>query len=103
VQNIQGAILRLLRQDSSVVVVQCISKVDIFSSLMVTVDAINANDPNAPTVYRNCRMPSPYSDVEATFHRQTVKLFWRYDSSKHWESETYQIIGVLEPISNHQN
>lgn len=100
-QQIQGAVLKLLRPDSSIVIAQCVSKVDGFSTTMMALDAINAGDPNAPTVYRDCRVPTPDTVADAEFHRQTVKLSWHFDGARHRDSETYQIVGILEPVINH--
>jgi len=101
VQQVQGAVLKLLRPDSSIVIVQCVSKVNTLSSAILAIDAVNAGDPNSPTVYRDCRVPTPDTVADAEFKRDTVKLSWRFDGAKHSDSETYQIVGVLEPVSNH--
>jgi hypothetical protein len=90
-QQIEGSALKLQRADSSFVIAQCVAKVNIFSSIMVAVDAVNAGDPNSPTVYRDCRAPYTGSVVEAVFHRDTVKLYWQ------GASETYSILGFLPP------
>jgi hypothetical protein len=95
-QEIEGSALQLKRSDSSIVIVQCITKVNIFSSVMMATDAVLANDSHAPTVYRDCRSPEANSIVEAEFRRDTVKLFWR------GTSETYSIRGFLHP-SNSQS
>lgn len=99
-QQIQGAVLKLLRPDSSIVIAQCVSKVNILSSTMMALDAVNAGDPNAPTVYRDCRVPLPNTVADADFHRKTVKLSWRFDGAPRDDSETYQIVGILEPVVN---
>jgi hypothetical protein len=100
-QQIQGAFLKLLRSDSSIVIAQCVAKVNVLSSTMVALDAINAGDPNAPTVYRDCRIPTPDTVADAEFHRDTVKLFWHFDGARHGDSETYEVVGILEPVINH--
>jgi hypothetical protein len=102
-QQIQGAILRLKRSDSSIVIAQCVAKVNIFASTMMVVDALNANDPNAPTVYRNCRVPDANSIVEAEFHGNSVKLFWHFADSRRASSETYSLVGVLQPEGHAQD
>ncbi|MDR5730585.1 MAG: hypothetical protein RB191_24515 [Terriglobia bacterium] len=98
-QQVQGAVLRLLLPDSSIIIVQCISKVDQLASFMVAMDAAGANDPHAPTVYRNCRIPSPGLAAKAEFHHNKVQLSWRYANSRRKKKESYDIIGRLEPKS----
>jgi hypothetical protein len=100
-QEIQGAVLRLLRPNSSIVIARCESKVNIFASTMMALDAVSANDPNAPTVYRDCRVPLPNTVADANFHHDKVKLTWHFDGARHSDSETYQIVGVLQPVINH--
>jgi hypothetical protein len=90
-QQIEGSALQLQRSDSSIVIAQCVAKVNIFSSVMMATDAVLSNDSHAPTVYRDCRSPEANSIVEAEFHRDTVKLFWQ------GASETYSIRGFLHP------
>ncbi len=96
-QQINGAVLRLQRSDASIAIAQCVSKVNIFSSVMVAIDALNVGDPNTPTVYRDCREPDPSSVVEAEFHSNTVKLYWHGIGSSHGYSETYSLLGFLRP------
>jgi hypothetical protein len=96
-QQIQGAILRLQRPDGSIAIAQCVSKVNGLATAVVALDAINAGDPNTPTVYRDCRIPSPNTVAEADFHRNKVKLSWHYTNDRHGESETYALVGILMP------
>ncbi|MDR3723286.1 MAG: hypothetical protein P4K83_02200 [Terracidiphilus sp.] len=100
-QQIEGAVLKLLRPDSSIVIARCISKVNILSTVMVGLDAANAGDSNSPTVYRDCRIPTPNTVADAEFHKQKVKLIWKFDGARHSDSETYEIVGILEPVTNH--
>jgi hypothetical protein len=97
VQQIQGAVIRLRRPDSSIIVAQCVAKVDVLSSLAVALDAAAANDPNSPTVYRDCRIPAPDSIVQVEMHGDKVKLFVHDEWSRHGFSETYLVLGVLRP------
>lgn len=100
-QQIQGAILRLLRPDSSIVIAQCVSKVDVFATTMTALDAASVNDPNSPTIYRDCRVPLPNTIADAQFHKDKVKLSWHFDGARRGDSETYEVLGVLRPVTNH--
>lgn len=100
-QQVQGAVLKLLRPDLSIAIVQCISKVNVFATAMAALDSASVNDPNSPTFYRDCRVPLPNSVAEADFHKTTVKLKWRFDGAPHTDSETYEILGFLAPVSAH--
>ena len=53
-QVVQGAVLKLLRSDSSIVIVQCIAKGRLGASMLLT---MATGDAGAPIVYRDCRMP----------------------------------------------
>lgn len=99
-QYVQGAVLRLLRSDATIVVARCEGKVNIYASIEMVVNAINANDPNLPTVHRSCREPNLGSIVEAEFHSNTVKLFWHYAGVHRETSETYAIVGYLQPSAS---
>jgi len=104
-QQIQGAILKLQRSDSSVVIAQCVAKVDVLSSVIVGMAAAADNDPNSPTVFRNCRIPVANLTVEAEFdlHHNQVKLFMLKPSangSGKIISETYYVRGILHPASS---
>jgi hypothetical protein len=92
-QHILGAVLKLQRSDSSIVIAVCESKVNIFATITLAVDALNAGDPNSPTSYRDCRMPAPGTIVDADFRDKTVKLYWQ------GTYETYSIRGILQPSS----
>lgn len=105
-QQIQGAILKLQRSDLTIVIAQCVAKVNILASVLMAADAVAANDPNAPTVYRNCRMPDTNTTAEAVFHDKTVKLFMNTENADGtWKgsSETYSILGFLQPASQEKN
>jgi hypothetical protein len=101
IQQIQGSILRLLRPDSSIAIVQCVSKVNVFATAMAAMDAVSVNDPNSPTFYRDCRVPLTNTIADADFSSKKVKLKWRFDGSPHSDSETYDLLGILEPVTNH--
>ncbi len=94
-QQIRGAVLRLLRSDSRVFIARCVGKVNVFASIVTAVDAAAYNDPDSPTVYRDCRMPEPNTIVDAEFQGDSVKIFWVDDTKR--TSETYDIIGILKP------
>jgi hypothetical protein len=96
-QNIQGAILRLRRADSSIVIAQCDSKINVKSSVLL---AMATQDGTSPTVYRDCRMPEPGSIVDAEFGIASVKLSFvtpSTDLSGRIFSETYLVKRILHP------
>jgi hypothetical protein len=87
-QQIQGAILKLQRSDSSVVIAQCVAKVDVLSSVIVGMAAAADN----LTV-----------EEEFDLHHNQVKLFMLKPSangSGKIISETYYVRGILHPASS---
>jgi predicted lipoprotein with Yx(FWY)xxD motif len=99
-QNIRGAILRLKRPDDSVVIVQCVGKTDVFSSVVLALGTMATSNSVATTVMRNCRIPEMNSIVDVEFHRSEAKIFMRapsVDGTGKVSSETYYIKGILKP------
>jgi hypothetical protein len=97
-ENIKGAVLRLQRPDSSIVIAQCVAKGEVFLTMVLSAAT---QDVNSPLIYRDCRIPDANSTVEAEFHRNSVKLFMRapsVDGTGKVSSETYSIRGVLQPL-----
>ena len=80
--SVTGATLSLLLPDGRVAVVNCASKLNLWST-----------DPHPQ---RSCRIP-PGNNIQAEFKGSNAKLFWpvSVDGSK-MESETYKILAIKE-------
>jgi len=80
--SVTGATLSLLLQDGRVAVVNCVSKLSLFTP--------------GPQTQRSCRIP-PVDDIQAEFKGKNAKLAWpvSVDGLK-LESETYKIVALLD-------
>jgi hypothetical protein len=93
--SITGATLKLLLPDGRIVIAQCVAKANISANI-----ANALADNRASTVYRDCRRPWPNDTIYATFKHSQVKLSMQapsLDGTGVTESETYSIVGVLQP------
>jgi hypothetical protein len=96
VANVNGAVLRLLLPDSRIVIAKCAAKPDVAINLLSAMAGEQAS-----TVYRDCRVPAANTELKAEFNRSFVRLSWRQpsiDNSGMATHETYQIVGILQPI-----
>jgi|GEM_PF-2572208 len=99
-QMLHGAVLKLQLPDSRIVIAECVAKVQ--AALTLLSMAVQ-NDPTSPMIYRDCRVPSVNSVIEAEFNQNSVKLFMQapsIDGSGKISNETYFIRGVLQPVSS---
>lgn len=97
--SVNGATLKLLLADGRIVIAQCVAKTDIRANV-----ANALADNGASSMYRSCRRPGANDTVYATFKHSQVKLFMQapsLDGTGAITSETYYIVGVLEPSSAH--
>lgn len=80
--TVTGATLSLLLPDGRVAIVNCASKLSLFTP--------------GPQTQRSCRIP-PVDNIQVEFKGKNAKLFWSVsvDGSKS-ESETYKILTVAE-------
>jgi hypothetical protein len=80
--SVQGATLSLQLPDGRIAVVNCASKLSLFSP--------------GPQTRRSCRIP-PVDNITAEFKGKDAKLAWSVsvDGSK-LESETYKIVALLD-------
>lgn len=101
--SVTGATYSLLLPDGRVAVVNCASKSDNgFTATMTNMargwDAGANNDSSGGSgaVKRSCRTPL-VDDIQVEFKGKNAKLKWPISiNSKKFESETYNIIGVLD-------
>lgn len=84
--SVTGSTLSLLLPDGRVAVVNCTSKLSLFTP--------------GPQTQRSCRIP-PVDVIQAEFKGSNAKLAWpvSVDGSK-LDSETYKILTVSSPVSN---
>jgi hypothetical protein len=97
VGSVQGAVLKLKRQDGTIAIAECNAKERLGADLATAMTGVTAS-----STYRSCRMPEagPTSEIDAEFHLNTVKLYFQHpdsDSSGRIFSETYVVIGTLHP------
>jgi hypothetical protein len=95
--NGAGAVLRLLRSDASIVVVQC--------KAQGVAPGAATQDANSSEMLRHCTLPDASYQVAAEFHPREVKLYMfapGADGPGAISSDTYSILGVLVPTSSPQ-
>ncbi len=97
VNDVHGAVLKLKRQDGTIVIAACNAKERVGADLLTAMVGVTAS-----ATYRDCRMPDAGSteDIDAEFHLASVKLFFEkpsLDASGKIYSETYVIRGILRP------
>jgi hypothetical protein len=94
-----GAVLRLLRSDASIVVVQCMAQ---GNGVTGKAQGARTKDANSAQTPNHCTMPDASYQVAAEFHPREVKLYMFAPSATGpgaISSETYSIVGVLVPTS----
>lgn len=107
ITDLHGAVLRFLLPDSRIVIAECVARPEVALNVMTAfAGAATTGYSNSPTgvsgpaVYRSCKVPEADSTLEAEFDRNSVKLFIRepsIDRAGRVSSETYRIIGTLQP------
>lgn len=96
-----GATLKLLLPDNRIAVVECDMKENVGGSIALAI-AAGMNNQSATPIYRDCRVPETGSTVTAEFKKNRVKLHMQdpsIDGSGRHHSETYVLIGILEPTA----
>ena len=95
--DLNGAILKIQRQDGTVVIAECVAQERALADTLTELTGVNASK-----TYRSCRVPEKGSgaEIEAQFHVASVRLSFEepstYSSGK-ISSETYLIRGFLHP------
>ena len=93
--DVQGAVLKLLRRDGTIVIAECLRK----ERVGVDVLAALAGSSASPT-FRSCKMPEAESVIQANFATASVMLSFttpHTDASGRIYTETYLIRGFLHP------